>query len=87
MTGPHAAGADAFLGFIRDNPSLLPEAPEPVEYAGTALAIRRRALDEVHQCVRCPRPAVLAFIAYTGTTGGHRWLDLCAGCAHWLRCH
>jgi hypothetical protein len=39
-------------------------------------------LDEVHPCLRCGERAACAYIAETEL--GHRWLDLCWPCSHWV---
>ncbi len=70
--------ADRFLMILRDNPTLLPAAPD----ASTA-AMERRRLDEVHTCLRCGGRAQCALIA--GTSLGSRWLDLCWDCRIWLQ--
>lgn len=69
--------ADRFLILIRDNPTLLPPAPN-----GTAAAIDHRGHDEVHSCLRCGQRANQAIIAHTSL--GERWLDLCIACVTWL---
>lgn len=69
--------ADRFLMLIRDNPTLLPDAP-----FDTPAAMERRRRDEVHTCLRCGKRAQCAIVA--GTILGSRWLDLCHGCVNWL---
>lgn len=69
--------ADRFLILIRDNPTLLPDAP-----VDSTDAMEHRRCDEVHTCLRCGERAHCAIIA--GTSLGSRWLDLCHGCVNWL---
>lgn len=73
------SAAERFLVLLRDNPSLLPAAPE----GATAAQVDSRRLDEVHDCLRCGMRARQAFVA--DTTAGPRWLDLCDECAQAVR--
>lgn len=70
--------ADRFLMLIRDNPTLLPDAP-----SDSTAAMEHRCRDEVHACLRCGERAQCAIVA--GTSLGSRWLDLCAKCVNWLQ--
>jgi len=69
--------ADEFLMLLRDNPTLLPPAPD-----SSTAAMEYRGRDEVHDCLRCGERAQCAIVA--GTVLGDRWLDLCHGCTNWL---
>lgn len=78
MTGG-SVGSAAFLYRLREMPALMDSAP-----AGwTGDHITRRTQDEIHLCLRCDKPAQVAYVAHT--KAGPRWLDLCALCAHWAR--
>lgn len=71
--------ADGLLYLIKAEPTLLPPAPS----VDMALAMEWRRRDEVHACLRCGHRAQCAFVA--DTDAGARWLDMCHGCANWLR--
>lgn len=67
------------LAFLKVNGDLLPLVADD----WTGEHITRRTQDEVHQCVRCPKRAQVAYVAETDK--GERWLDLCAHCAYEAR--
>jgi hypothetical protein len=71
--------ADRFLMLLRDNPALLPEAPDEA----TAAQMHTRGREEVHPCLRCGGMNQAALVAET--TFGPRWLDLCWGCYSWVQ--
>jgi hypothetical protein len=75
--------AEQMLMLIKAAPALLPVAPDHAD----ADHIQHRRLDEVHSCFRCDGRSHYTFLVrVTGGTGeAKRWLDLCAGCTHWLR--
>jgi hypothetical protein len=73
-----ATDADRFLMLIRDNPTLLPDAPN-----NSTAAMEHRQRGEIHTCLRCRERAHCAIVA--GTSLGNRWFDLCHGCVNWLR--
>jgi hypothetical protein len=70
-------GADGLLHLLKAEPTLMPPVPTP-----SGAAIEHRRLDEVHPCLRCGERAACAYIAETEL--GHRWLDLCWPCSHWV---
>ncbi|RKR92799.1 hypothetical protein BDK92_7281 [Micromonospora pisi] len=72
--------ADGLLHLLKTEPTLLPPAPKA---GNLAAAIEYRRYGEVHDCLRCPEPAGVAYIAHTKI--GNRWLDLCWACNHWLQ--
>ena len=76
---PERDAVESLQWLIRENPTLLPAAPD--DYDGAA--INRRARDATHSCLRCGARAWVAYIADTAI--GNRWLDLCPPCASWFR--
>ncbi len=76
--GEPVTDVDRFLMLLRDNPTLLPAAPDDT----TGAMMERRRQDEVHACLRCGERARTATIA--GTSLGSRWLDLCMACYSWM---
>lgn len=75
-TGP-AAG---MLLLLQAEPTLLDPAPTEFE----AQDIDRRRLHEDHPCLRCGKPAQVAYVNCLEELG-NRWLDLCAACDLWMR--
>jgi hypothetical protein len=80
--------AAGLLYLLRDNPTLMPRAPD--DRSAWAQAIEHRRLDEVHACLQCGGRADVAYIAEVptdipGVLPEPRWLDLCRRCAHWLQ--
>lgn len=74
---------ESFLHHLKANPTLLDLAPVDRELWGRAM--RHRADDEVHSCLRCGNRAHQAIIAEP--PGGPRFLDMCFDCVRWLRKH
>ena len=74
-TGP-AAG---MLLLLESEPTLLDEAPADFGPED----IDQRRLHEEHPCLRCGKPAEVAYVNCLDT--GNRWLDLCAACDSWMR--
>jgi hypothetical protein len=79
VSGP--AGTAAFLILLNEYPTLLD--PAPADMTAAAAQMDHRAHGEIHDCLRCPGRAQVAHVIRT--KAGLRWLDLCAGCAHWVR--
>jgi hypothetical protein len=72
--------ADELLLLLNANPSMLTPAPSvtpPFDH------FEHRTKDEIHECLRCPERARIAYVL--DLEGGPAWLDLCFGCASWLR--
>lgn len=73
---------EAMLIQIRNNPTLLHEAPD-----GTGGAdMDRRRFEETHPCYRCGRLAEKVFVCDNPQQPGfgRRWLDLCNADYEWL---
>jgi hypothetical protein len=67
-----------FLMLVRDNASLLPEAPADWTYETGAA----RAEDEAHPCFWCGQLADHAVVMRTNDPAdGNHWLDLCHECS------
>lgn len=75
-TGP-AAG---MLLLLQSEPTLLD--PAPADFGPEDIDHRR--LHEDHPCLRCGKPAQVAYVNCLEELG-NRWLDLCAACDLWMR--
>jgi hypothetical protein len=76
---PERDGVAGLQWLLRENPTLLPAAPD--DYSG--VDINRRARAGTHMCLHCGGRAWTAYVADTKI--GARWLDLCPACARWFR--
>lgn len=71
------ATLDGLRDLLLAEPTLLPPAPDLPD-AELGAAIQHRRWDEVHTCLRCGKPAAVAYVMKTRL--GNRWLDMCPAC-------